>query len=757
MGIFHRRYFCVFSFAFLLASFVASKLTLGVKLWGMIALLFLSVAALVLVFVNKKLRFAFLAVLMALVFMLVGFFNSFVFISLPQAKAQSKIGTDAVEMKIISTEYSTENGAEYLVKIKQIGEERTNIKAYFSLDFASELSYGDRVITLAEIEALGNANQDSGVFLRLAPADGAEIYHKSADTNAYFSLDGIVALFKNVRSGFIEYINSLFGDKDGAFLRGMLINDTSDIPSKTMSDFRRSGVSHILSVSGFHIALLLGGCDFLLRKLYVSKKIRCVAVVCFGFAFLALTDFAPSAVRSALMLFSLYLSFIISEDSDAITSLFASVFLIVFLSPFSIFDLGLFMSFAATLGLLTLYPYIEEKLPKIKTKRKLIRLLGKGALSIVKTVLITLVANFFLLPILWYFFGEISLAAIPANLAVSPLSAVYLALSIVALIFGKIPLLGSVLVNTVRFVGYTIGAVAETLARWNGAVVSLNIPFANILVIAFSIAMAVMLVIKLKHKIIACIPALAFAVAFSVCFAVFSISAQNELRYVEYKDNEFIMLERAQRLSVCDVGNASYDSYYLLIDSLPPYATEIDKYIVTHAHKNHAYTIERVLRTGFIRELYLPLTNDRDELVNVEKIYNIASEYNTQIVFYQSGEHIDVLDGVSLRSYFEANALSHSSVYITVDSVEGERIFTYTDASESDAAIEYGAQSRYFLLGAHGIRKAPNYKETTPSVNTTVILPYSERRESSVASFWEENVYVIGDKKNKKTINLPLC
>lgn len=757
MGIFHRRYFCVFSFAFLFASFVASKLTIGVKLWGMIVLIFLSVLALVLVLVNKKLRFAFLAVLMALVFMLVGFFNSFMFISLPQAKAQSKIGTDAVEMKIISTEYSTENGAEYLVKIKQIGEERTNIKAYFSLDLASELSYGDRVITLAEIEENGNVNRDPSVFLRLSPVEGAEIYSKSADVSDYFSLDGIAALFKNVRSGFIEYINGLFGEEDGAFLRGMLINDTTDISSKTMSDFRRSGVSHILSVSGFHIALLLGGCDFILRKLYVSKKVRCVAVVCFGFVFLALTDFAPSAVRSALMLFSLYLSFIISEDSDAISALFASVFLIVLLSPFSIFDLGLFMSFAATLGLLTLYPYIEEKLPKIKTKRKPLKLLCKGGLSIVKTVLITLVANFFLLPILWYFFGEISLAAIPANLAVSPLSAVYLALSIVALIFGKIPLLGAVFINAVRLVGYAINAVAGALARWNGAVVSLNIPFANILVIAFSIAMAVMLIIKLKHKLIACLPALVFIAAFSVCFAVFSISAENELRYVEHKNNEFILLERAQNISVCDVGNASSDSYYLLLDSLPPYATEIDKYIVTHAHKNHAYMIERVLRTGFIRELYLPLTNNRDELASVEKIYNVASEYNVQIIFYQSGESIEALDGVTLKPYFEANANSHSSVYITVDSIDGERIFTYTDASESDAAVEYGTQSRYFLLGAHGTRKASNCKETKPSGNTTVILPYSERRGSCVASFWEENVYVIGDKKNRKTINLPLC
>ncbi len=330
MGVFHRRYFCVFSLLFLLASFVAAKLEFVPKLTVAAVFLLFAIISLVLVLCNKRRRFAFLVVLVCIVFVFVGFFNSILFISLPQNKASNYVGRHPVEMKVLYCEYSTEYASEYIVRIQRLGEESTDIKGRLCLDFASELPFAERIITLADIELYdGYGNDNADVLLDVSVCEGAEIYHKSDNENAYFSLDGIGAVLHEMRTAFTNYINELFGEKDGALLRGFLINDTSGLSAKTMSDFRRSGVSHLLSVSGFHIALLLGTLELLLRKLYVPKKVRCVAIALFGVFFLALTDFSGSAVRSALMLFAVYLSFMFSEDSDQITTLFGSVFLIV--------------------------------------------------------------------------------------------------------------------------------------------------------------------------------------------------------------------------------------------------------------------------------------------------------------------------------------------------------------------------------------------------------------------------------------------
>ncbi len=649
MGLLKKRYMCVFSLLFVLSAFVGASIGVRLNILLVASLLLLSLLGMIFLLINKKRRFAFAVAFMCAVFAASGALNSFLFVTLPQSRASEYIGRQTVVLKIISPEESDEHYSEYNVKIIQVGEKSENIKGYLYCDFPSELSYGEQIIANCELKDADTHNKDRDILLDIYLTEGEKVLYKKYEGGGEFSLDAVAASLSGFRNKFSSYVDSIFDEDSRGLIKGFLISDKSDIANKTSTDFRRSGVSHLLSVSGLHMAILLGGLEMLLRKLWVSRKLRCALVIVCGIFYLALTSFAASAVRSALMLFGVYAAYVFGEESDGLTALFASVFLIVLVSPYSIFDLGLLMSFAATLGLLSVYPYFEQKLPRIKSKKRAPKLLERIYLGIARAILITIVANFFLLPIIWYFFGEISLTSIPANLLLSPLSAIYLPLGVLSLTIGKIPFLGAAIVKLVSALGYLIVKIAEIFSAAGGAVISLNYPFTALLVIAFAVAMAVLLVVELKHKALVCLPIAVFTLLFSLSVFLYSINVQGKLSYIDNGNDDYIMLQKGRYVTVCDMAHSGSRAYRTVKENINPAATEIENYIITHAHASHAYGVEKTLEYFYVKNLYLPLPSDKDEQMYVLKIYNLAKEYNTKIIFYKSGEEIKAFDEVYLK------------------------------------------------------------------------------------------------------------
>ncbi len=753
MGVFHRRYLCIFACGFLLASFGATMLAGIAKLWlASVLLLLAAIALLILLLCGKKRRFLFAVLLMCALFAFVGVANSFLFISLPQEKAARYEGMHALVARIDAVEYQGESSSKYNVSIMQIDDEALSIRASLDFDFPTELSVGDTVAAPAEIainEYYGGS--DKSLLLAVSVEDSEHTVYRTSEGAV-----GIKQAVNAVRSSFIDYIESIFSYEDAALLKGFLISDKSDISPKIINDFRRSGVSHLLSVSGFHIALLLGSLELLLRKIYVPKRIRCVLVMLFGVFFLALTNFSGSAVRSALMLFSVYASFLFSEDNDPLTSLLASVMLIVLVSPYSIYDIGLFMSFFATFGLLTVYPYIDSKLPKPSPRKFIARCSVKLCLWLVRTALVTVIANFFLLPVVWYFFGEISLTSIPSNLILSPISALYLPLSVVSLVVGKIPFVGSALTYIVSLLGRIIVGTAELFSGLKYSSVSLGYNFAALLVIAFAISSVALLVVKLKRKWLVCIPAFCFCVIFSVCVSVFSLTDKTELCYVNNQSNDYVLLQNAEQVAIIDTSKGQGTAIWLLDDYINPEATEIDSYVVTHAHKNHAYSIERTLQNAFIRKLYLPLCSDSTELLYIKDIYDRAKFYNVQIIFYNSGDVIELHSNMTVAPTFLESTEGCSRVHFQIfDGKNRECVLTYSDRKESEQAMRAGAESKYLLIGNHGGNTEQNIDYLPEVTDTTVIFASETTAQSSTAKFWSAPKYILNTKEHK-SVKLPL-
>lgn len=750
MDLFGHRYLCLIAFLFIFASLLAFELPLEIKLIALALLLVALTVAAVLFFAVKEKKFARLVILLAVAALLFGTIHSLIFVSIPTEKAQKYAGEFSAELEILSLEYSDESASEYNARLIRTANEEPNIKVYLICEFHAELSPGERIIARVDAARTGSWGYsiDKDALLVLRVDETQPILHAKAEDSFFLSPDGLRAASAALRESFCRYVDEILGE-DSPLVKGMLVNDKSDMPTYTKAQFSRSGAAHILAVSGLHVSLLLGALELLLKRLLAPKGVRIGILSVAGVLLLALTDFSPSAVRSVLMLFALYVNYLFAEESDAPTSLFVAVALIILFSPFSVTDVGMWMSFCATLGLVSVFPIFEKRLPRIKKKRGIVNLLLRAGVLALKAMLITVVANVFTLPIMFYCFGYVSLSAVPCNLLLTPLTALFLPLSVLTLIFGKIALIGDLLLLLCKGVGDLILATVGLFADLRGGTLSLEYPFVPPLIVIFTLAMAVLMVIKLRKKLFIALPPLALVASFAICLGIFAAVDREEIKYVGWGENEMIYVERAGVSSVCDLSTGTASAYNLLLDELCPYSTEIENYVLTHPHSKHPTMLRRLYDNKVIRRLYLPLTSDGESLGLLKEIYAIATEYSTEVIFYKRGESIPLSSGVSVEPCF-VEGEDGLEVFLRLSGEDD--ILTYTDEHENELAFALGDGSRYFLLGAHGRRSAGNEAPIALSEDTRVIFATEGVAESSRVARDGRDVYVIGKGGGKREL-----
>ena len=640
MELFNRRYFCFICFAFMLTAFILTFYGAVVKIVVGAVAAFLLVIASAFFVKAKKYKFNALFALLVCLAVSVSAFSSYFFITRELDKAKSFVGKNTVLVKIISQSYDDE----YDVRILRVGNTEVDIKANLYLESDESFEYGDELIMNAKIYE-SKDSRDISRLLSVSSLDDSDVYVNRAEMRNYFSYDGIMSLCHSLQNKFSVHVDKVFGDH-GALAKGLLVNDTSDIDRKTETDFKRSGTSHILAVSGTHIALLMGAVELLLRKIEVKKEIRMVIVSLLSIFFLALTAFEASAVRSVLMLFAVYLCYIFYEENDSITALFASVSLIILFSPFSVYDLGMWMSFLATLGILAVYPYFDEKMPYPKQKNLFIRYSLRLLIGIAKAFMLTVIANFFLLPIMWYFFGVASLSTLPCNIILTPIVAVLMPLCAFTTVLGFIPYISIPFVFLTNKLFDVMMLIVRYFSEMRFGVVSLRYEFAGVLITLFAATLVVMLIMKFKNKLVIFIPMLAFAVAFTSCLAVFNKSVRPYVQCIKDEKSELVFVNFGAECNVIDLGidNGSTDSDVLKFMSI--YATEIDGYFIISPDENDAKTIDDVCKNTIIRKIFLPKMPNIDEIKQYYDILICAEKYNIIVELYNFDTNVEICNDV---------------------------------------------------------------------------------------------------------------
>ena len=155
--------------------------------------------------------------------------------------------------------------------------------------------------------------------------------------------------FRNwVKNRFSRYLDSA----ETGLLMGLLAGDRSGIPELLRSDFQRSGLVHVLAISGFHVVLLAGLLMTFLKATGMPHKIVRIIGVVLLIAYVPVTGGSP-AVRRAVMMFAIpQIGMLLQRPANAMNSLGVSLILILLPNPQVLWNPGFQLSVAATLGII---------------------------------------------------------------------------------------------------------------------------------------------------------------------------------------------------------------------------------------------------------------------------------------------------------------------------------------------------------------------------------------------------------------------
>ena len=218
----------------------------------------------------------------------------------------------------------------------------------------------------------------------------------------------------------------------GGIMKALVLGERGDISRELNEKFTVSGVNHILSISGLHVALVaaffFGLTRFLVRLFpplllrFNLNKTSALAAIFPVIFYTFIAGMGVAAVRSTIMALSFLLALLLDRQKDLYDALFLAAFLILLAAPAALFDVSFQLSFLAVWAMLYLVPrfleigaplkkWAEEQSP---LKRKIAAYVGASLLTSAAAILGTG-------PLVGFYFNRISVVGFLANLFLVPL------------------------------------------------------------------------------------------------------------------------------------------------------------------------------------------------------------------------------------------------------------------------------------------------------------------------------------------------
>lgn len=228
--------------------------------------------------------------------------------------------------------------------------------------------------------------------------------------------------FSGLRNEIAQNINSLLPLREATLVVGTVLG-VDDIDTDFKNNLIETGTIHVVVVSGQNM-MLVAGVFLSLSKFFGRRASLFLAMIAvFAYAFLA--GFEPPVVRASLMVLSSTLAIYFGREVLAIWSLLVAALVIVFVWPRALFEVSFQLTFAASLGIMTM----GQKLSKLFLR---VPVFGENAA-------IATSAYLFTMPIIFYHFERISLLSPLVNVmvaeAVFPIMIFGFATAILSLVF----------------------------------------------------------------------------------------------------------------------------------------------------------------------------------------------------------------------------------------------------------------------------------------------------------------------------------
>lgn len=234
-----------------------------------------------------------------------------------------------------------------------------------------------------------------------------------------------------IRAVAVRAVLRVLPGQGGAFVAAAIFGYKVELAEETQQRFQRTGVGHILAISGLHVGLVLGLAWSLFQRFCYDRRLVATLCLVVAFAYLILSGGRIPVFRATLMATVYLIGLILSRRSDLVNSLAVAALIILFDSPPALTDLGFQLSFVAVLFIaclgkeLGLSP-LDSKMtgggPEVERGTSWLR---QGGYLFLRRMwdltVLSIVAWLGVMPLIAIAFGQISLAGLVANIIILPL------------------------------------------------------------------------------------------------------------------------------------------------------------------------------------------------------------------------------------------------------------------------------------------------------------------------------------------------
>lgn len=461
-------------------------------------------------------------------------------------------------------------------------------------------------------------------------------------------------------------------EETSSILLGLILGDKQDIDEEIEENFRNASMSHILAVSGMHVAYVILGINLIFKGL-IGKRNTNILNIIILILYMFITNFSPSITRAGIMGIILLLSKLIYRKNDIYTSISISLLLILIYNPFLIRNLGLQLSYGGVVGIVIFNKSILKFLKNIKVKNKVYKYKIKPKIQkyldkIKEIISVSISVQIAILPIILYNLNTFNSYFLISNLvlsfAIGPIVILgFLFIIIVCLNASIAEIISPVMSAGIKILNFisNIGKLPfSKIYVPTPSLFSILIYYLFLIVLFFSYNIysskkpnktqirVKNLVALMKIKLRQNKPKIKYILAI-IIFLIFVINLipQNlKIHFIDVGQGDSSLIITPQYKTILiDGGGSSSSDFDVGESTLIPYIldrgfTKIDVVIISHFDQDHIGGILTVLQELKVGKVYISKQTEKSE--NYEKFLEIVNDRKIKVYEVVAGNVIHI-------------------------------------------------------------------------------------------------------------------
>lgn len=508
-----------------------------------------------------------------------------------------------------------------------------------------------------------------------------------------------------------ESIQALFPEDLSGFFTALLTGDKSFLPNGLYAALRRSGVAHIVAVSGLHLSFLSGLLSLLIRRRNGFTVVFQILVL---FFFAAMAGNSYSSLRAAFMASALIIAPLAGRENDSFTTLSAALLVLLILCPYSVTSISLQLSFAALLGIILLTEKLSDSLLSVFPTQKFSgkSLLYRFRVLLFGTVAASLGAMLYTLPLVAIHYRSVSLVALLTNLLTLLAVSAAFVLGLFAAFLGTIlPAAGGFIAWWAAWPAKWVLWVTRGISRWPFASLPL---LSGYLILWFIIAYGIFLLwLFSSGRVRPWIPSATLFL--TLCIALFVQAypfhtGQLTVTVFDVGQGSATLLYSKGHAVLVDCGGNKDNAGDIVADLLQSLGlSQLDALILTHYDSDHTNGVSELMERLQISRVFLPdvaadsesrsqmLTLCKKHSCNVDLLYrkdsNLCFGEATANIYIPMGNASSNLAGLSVLC-----SAGDFDLLITgdMDAVTERRLIKYKEIPDIELLV----------VGHHGSKSA---------------------------------------------------